>query len=89
VIYREREYGPDQEYGAARDYDPAYDEQSVRMRPSATSANGSGYWYYCKQSNAYYPYVRRCGGGWGKCLLYRRLGVLTTNKHQKAGQLQG
>jgi hypothetical protein len=22
------------------------------------------YWYFCPQSNAYYPYVRECAGGW-------------------------
>ena len=22
------------------------------------------YWYYCRQSNAYYPYVADCPGGW-------------------------
>lgn len=23
-----------------------------------------GYWYYCPDSRAYYPYVRDCPGGW-------------------------
>lgn len=22
------------------------------------------YWYYCKEANGYYPYVKRCPGGW-------------------------
>jgi hypothetical protein len=22
------------------------------------------YWYYCRRSNAYYPYVSECPGGW-------------------------
>lgn len=24
------------------------------------------YWYYCKESKGYYPYVKRCPGGWMK-----------------------
>ena len=24
------------------------------------------YWYFCKVSNAYYPYVKKCPGGWMK-----------------------
>ncbi len=24
----------------------------------------SGVWYYCRESKAYYPYVRNCPGGW-------------------------
>jgi len=25
-----------------------------------------GYWYYCADSQAYYPYVKQCPGGWQK-----------------------
>lgn len=24
----------------------------------------TAYWYFCPESNAYYPYVRECPGGW-------------------------
>ena len=24
----------------------------------------AGYWYYCAESQAYYPYVKQCAGGW-------------------------
>ena len=24
----------------------------------------AGYWYYCSESEAYYPYVHECSGGW-------------------------
>lgn len=24
----------------------------------------TGYWYYCKDANGYYPYVKSCPGGW-------------------------
>ena len=27
-------------------------------------ARESGYWYYCPDSGAYYPYVSECPGGW-------------------------
>lgn len=35
---------------------PTYVEQG--------SAQPQGYWYYCVESNAYYPYVKECAGGW-------------------------
>jgi hypothetical protein len=41
---------------------PGYD-----YSPSPTyieQAPGTGYWYFCPQSNAYYPYVQECPGGW-------------------------
>ncbi len=31
---------------------------------SASSSNGQGYWYYCEQSDGYYPYVKECPAGW-------------------------
>jgi hypothetical protein len=27
---------------------------------------GQRYWYYCSESRGYYPYVKRCPGGWMK-----------------------
>jgi len=27
-------------------------------------APAPGYWYYCAASQAYYPYVQECPGGW-------------------------
>jgi hypothetical protein len=24
----------------------------------------TSYWYYCKDSKGYYPYVKRCPSGW-------------------------
>jgi len=27
---------------------------------------GQQYWYYCRDSQAYYPYVKECPGGWIK-----------------------
>lgn len=28
------------------------------------AAQSQGYWYYCADANAYYPYVKQCPGGW-------------------------
>lgn len=25
---------------------------------------GPGTWYFCRESNSYYPYVKQCPGGW-------------------------
>ena len=38
---------------------PTYVEQAP-----ATPAPEPGYWYYCAESRAYYPYVNQCPGGW-------------------------
>jgi hypothetical protein len=37
---------------------PTYIEQGTSAQQS------SGYWYYCKDSKTYYPYVKECPGGW-------------------------
>ncbi len=34
-----------------------YIEQPVQQQPA-------GYWYYCADARAYYPYVRDCPAGW-------------------------
>ena len=34
--------------------------------PSAPSAQTQGYWHYCPEAKAYYPYVKQCAGGWQK-----------------------
>jgi len=50
-------------------YYPYYDSPSVVVPEApqeyiAPPQEESGYWYYCKESNAYYPYVKVCPGGW-------------------------
>jgi hypothetical protein len=42
---------------------PVYIEQSTSSAP-APQATESRYWYYCRASKAYYPYVNECPGGW-------------------------
>jgi hypothetical protein len=43
---------------------PTAEEQAPAY--AAPEQEGSDYWYYCKQPAGYYPYVRRCPGGWMK-----------------------
>ena len=38
-----------------------------RGNAAAQESRGSqGYWYYCKESKTYHPYVKHCPGGWEK-----------------------
>lgn len=37
-----------------------------RNEQSYESSEPSGFWYYCRKSKAYYPYVKECPGGWQK-----------------------
>lgn len=40
---------------------PVYIERGD-ARPAPEQAQG--YWYYCPEAKAYYPYVKQCAGGW-------------------------
>ena len=40
---------------------PVYVEQGL---PPAAQPAPQGYWYYCADARAYYPYVKECPGGW-------------------------
>lgn len=40
---------------------PTYIEQGVAQPAPALP---QGYWFYCGESKAYYPYVKECPGGW-------------------------
>jgi hypothetical protein len=33
---------------------------------SAEPEQSQGYWYYCPDAKAYYPYVKHCAGTWQK-----------------------
>jgi hypothetical protein len=35
-----------------------------RDAPVVLHDNAPGYWYYCRESDTYYPYVRDCAGPW-------------------------
>ena len=44
-----------------------YVEQNPQPAPEAQSpvqSPSTGYWYYCADSRAYYPYVKDCRNGW-------------------------
>ena len=43
-----------------------YVEQGNQNSPQAAAPLDSGYWYYCDQTQGYYPYVKECPGGWRK-----------------------
>ena len=52
-------------------YYPPYPASTVVVTPAPTTyvqqpAEGTGYWYYCASSQAYYPYVKTCPDGWMK-----------------------
>ncbi|HTG01193.1 MAG TPA: hypothetical protein VK654_11485 [Nitrospirota bacterium] len=38
---------------------PVYEERAPQQEQQS-------YWYYCRESKAYYPYVKQCPGGWLK-----------------------
>jgi hypothetical protein len=37
---------------------------AVYMERSDVVPEGPGTWYFCRESNSYYPYVKQCPGGW-------------------------
>ena len=44
---------------------PVYIEQGGgQVAPAQAPQSQSGYWYYCADSRAYYPYVKECPAGW-------------------------
>jgi len=53
---------------------PVYIEQYVAPAPPAplavapAPAPQTNYWYYCRSSQAYYPYVKDCPEGWEQVL---------------------
>ena len=43
---------------------PVYIEQESMQPVPAPAALPEGWWYYCAESRAYYPYVKECPGDW-------------------------
>lgn len=41
-------------------------QQYILPEPQTQGSQDSGYWYYCQDAKGYYPYVKRCPGGWLK-----------------------
>ena len=46
---------------------PVYIEKGEQ---GAAPADDAQYWYYCRESEAYYPYVKECPGPWQKVVPY-------------------
>ncbi len=40
-------------------------QQPLYIEPEPEQQD-QGYWYYCRERQAYYPYVEQCPGGWMK-----------------------
>ncbi|MCX7176286.1 MAG: hypothetical protein NT159_20640 [Proteobacteria bacterium] len=68
-------YGPVTSYVQPYYVEPAYASPPVTSMPpppqngtqlSALGVPGSQWWYFCKNPNGYYPYVRECPSGWEK-----------------------
>jgi hypothetical protein len=52
-------------YPASVVYVPSQPTTYIQQEPVQPSyAPQSGYWYYCGDARAYYPYVKECPGGW-------------------------
>lgn len=50
---------------AAMSSAPVYVEQNAPAAEAAAPAQGStSYWYYCRDSQTYYPYVQQCASPW-------------------------
>ena len=47
---------------AAPSSPPTYIEKGAPDEGAAPAQ--SAYWYYCRDANGYYPYVKQCPGGW-------------------------
>ncbi|HEX6827505.1 MAG TPA: hypothetical protein VF104_00845 [Burkholderiales bacterium] len=43
---------------------PVYVERGTPDAGADQYQSPSGYWYYCRDANGYYPYVKQCPGGW-------------------------
>ena len=41
-------------------------QPDVYVQPAPQAEEQQSYWYYCKEPQGYYPYVRQCPNGWMK-----------------------
>ena len=42
--------------------------REIYVQPSPPLPANTGYWYYCRNPEGYYPYVKRCPDGWLKVI---------------------
>jgi hypothetical protein len=45
-------------------YPPVADPVYMQPSPAVQVPAPQTFWYFCRQSNMYYPYVSECPGGW-------------------------
>jgi hypothetical protein len=45
-------------------YPPVVSAPPTYIEQASSQTLAPGYWYYCGESNGYYPYVKECAGGW-------------------------
>ncbi len=54
------------------DYPPVaampYSSPNYIEQEGAAPEQSQGYWYYCANAKAYYPYVKECPGGWQRVM---------------------
>ena len=43
---------------------PVYVAPPVYVESGAAPSTNDGYWYFCPDSRAFYPYVKECRSGW-------------------------
>jgi hypothetical protein len=43
-------------------------EPEVYAQPAPKAEQQPFYWYYCKEPQGYYPYVKQCPSGWTKVI---------------------
>ena len=45
-------------------YVPSQPTTYIQQDAAPAAAPQQGYWYFCADARAYYPYVKECPGGW-------------------------
>lgn len=56
-------YYPPAVVAPAPSYPPVYIEQPAAA-PAPSAQSSTAYWYYCRDSQTYYPYVQQCASPW-------------------------
>lgn len=59
-----------------QNYYPMYQEPpiiieqqpDIYVQPAPRVEEQAGYWYFCKEPQGYYPYVKECPSGWMKVI---------------------
>lgn len=43
-------------------------EPQIYVQPAPQQQEEQNYWYFCREADKYYPYVKQCPGGWLKVI---------------------